>query len=139
MAQNYRDVANTWIAHVLGELYQQWPRRSDFNALDVATATGSSKGEEDPELFDDTIIWLRNNGYIRHSDQSSPDEGGWLEVELTEKSVLLLGKLPDSLQEPLGARMSKAAQAGASESGKAMIGSLVATLIETGIKSGLAG
>lgn len=125
-----RDVANAWISYILGELYDEWPRRLDFNSMDVGKATGTEARWEEESLFDDTVRWLQNNGYLLVGQDG--DEGNVYGVELTEKGYLLLGSKPESLSEPLGDKMKEAAKAGAAEAGKSVLSNLVGMLMVAG-------
>ncbi|RWB50731.1 hypothetical protein [Mesorhizobium sp.] len=126
-----RDIANAWISYILGELYSEWPRRLDFNAMDVGKATGTEARWEDETLFDDMIRWLQNNGYILVGQEG--DDWSVYGVELTEKGYLLLGSKPESLSEPLGDKMKEAAKVGAAEAGKSVVSNLVGMLMTAGV------
>ncbi|WP_117196404.1 hypothetical protein [Rhizobium terrae] len=60
-----RDIGNAWTAHILGQLFSGWPRRQDLNAMDVAVATGFQPRSEPKEMFDDLVMWLNDNGYLK--------------------------------------------------------------------------
>ena len=106
-----RDIGNAWISYILGELYDQWPRRIDLNAMEVASKTETPPRFEDEDLFDDTIDWLKSEGYIRTSNQAAP-EGMVFGAALTEKGYAVLGSTPDSLSSPFGLRLKEAAKEG---------------------------
>lgn len=72
-----REVGNIWMAHIVGELYEAWPRRRDFSSLDVGVATASDPSEDPEDFFDDLTLWLncwpdRTNQGNRRSKRS-PD------------------------------------------------------------------
>lgn len=130
-----RDIGNAWIAHILGELFDQWPRRADFNAMDVRRETRLGPRVDEEDLFDDLLLWLRDNGFVRY-EQSS--EGNAFAVALTEKGFAVLGTTPVTFEKPLGAKMKEAARAAAGDARKTLISSLVKLLV-TGIASQISG
>lgn len=130
MALSNRDVGNAWTAAILGALYEEWPRRLDFNAMDLETTTGATPKHESEELFDDLLQWLEDNGFIRSSDQEAP-EGNIYGVALTERGHSILGGTPASLDRPLGTKLAEVATAAGAEVSKASIGQLVALAIGT--------
>ncbi len=129
-----RDVANVWISHVLGKLYEEWPRRCDFDWMAVGNKTGVDVRTDPDQLFDDTMRWLLNNDYIRYGGQSA-GEDSWLDVELTEKGYLVLGSTPDSLKEPLGKRLSVAAGEAGSDIGRQTVGALIGAMVGAAFKT----
>jgi hypothetical protein len=83
------DAGKAWTAYILGELYTDWPRKRDFNALDVGVATELSPLADSENLFDDLLEWLKKNAYV---DFSQAAEGAVFDVALTEKGFAVLGK-----------------------------------------------
>ncbi|WP_269929420.1 hypothetical protein [Aminobacter sp. HY435] len=136
MALTNREIGNAWISYILGELYDEWPRRRDFDASELATKTGVSPKSDEDDLFDHTVDWLRENGYIRVGSQSAP-EGTAFDVGLTDKGYAVLGSSPESLSKPIGIRMKEVAAAGASEGGKAGVAEAVGALVGFAFKAAL--
>lgn len=129
-----REIGNAWISYVLGELYDDWPRKRDFDHLQLASQTGISPVRESEQLFDDLIEWLAAEGYIRRPEQALP-EGCAVDIALTEKGYLVLGSMPDSLSEPLGRRLKQAAMTAGSSAGKEAIAGLVGQTIGAAAKA----
>ena len=65
-----RDIGNAWTAHILGVLFENWPKRQDFNALDLSTKALALPRDEEEELFDDLIRFLADENYIRVGQSS---------------------------------------------------------------------
>lgn len=126
-----KDVGGAWAAHILGELFEAWPRRLDFNAMDVAAATMSPKDEPE-DLFDGLVNWLYLNGYI-HIGQQGP-EGSALLVSLTSYGFSVLGQKPKGLDQPLGTKLRSAAASIGSETKSAAISELIGTLVGAAAK-----
>lgn len=120
------EVGGAWTAYVLGELFDKWPRRLDFNALDVASVTISPRNDPE-ELFDDLFNWLNANGYI-HIGQDA-GEGHALLVSLTNQGFSILGQKPKGFEQPLGRKLKTAAAAIGSQTGGAVISELIGTMV----------
>lgn len=126
-----KDVGGAWAAHILGELFEAWPRRLDFNAMDIAEAT-IAPSDEPEDLFDGLVNWLYLNGYI-HVGQQGP-EGSVLLVSLTNYGFSVLGQKPKGLDQPLGTKLKTAAQSIGSETKSAAISELIGTLVGAAAK-----
>ncbi|MGY2936001.1 hypothetical protein ACVWZ6_005603 [Bradyrhizobium sp. GM6.1] len=100
-----QDVGRAWTAYIVGELFEAWPRRCDFSALDLGRATGVSPRKDEEELFDDLSKWLLDNGFI-HFDQAT--EGAAFGVALTEKGFAVLGRNAPGTEKPLGTKLKEA-------------------------------
>ncbi|MCQ1766141.1 hypothetical protein NOJ28_11400 [Neorhizobium galegae] len=127
-----KDVANAWTAFILGQLFESWPRRQDFNAMDVGVATSFAPRSDPEELFDDLLMWLDRNHYI-HIDQHG-SEGNAYGVSLTNEGLKVLGQQPQSLDRPLGTRMKEAAASIGGEVRGATIAELIGTLVGAAAK-----
>jgi hypothetical protein len=64
------EVGKVWTAYIVGELYELWPRRRDFNSLDVSVATGDEPRADPEEFFDDLMMWLKDNDFVRFRQAS---------------------------------------------------------------------
>jgi hypothetical protein len=82
------EVGAAWTAYILGELYADWPRRCDFNCMDVGRAVDVSPRVEAEELFDDLLMWLKDSGFVAFSQAT---EGQAFDVALTERGFAILG------------------------------------------------
>jgi hypothetical protein len=131
-----REVAAAWIAYILGELFEEFPRRQTFSALDVSTHSGIEPRREPEGFFDDLLLWLRDNGYVRYTQDT---EGVAYDVALTERGFSALGKTPDGLDRPIGAKLKEVSTAGAAEAGKAVIATTVGSLLGAAAATFLSG
>lgn len=129
------EVGGAWTAYVLGELFERWPRRLDFNALDVASATISPRNEPE-ELFDDLFNWLHINGYVHIGQQGG--EGHAYLVSLTNQGFSVLGQQPKGLDQPLGKKLKSAAASVGSDTRGAVISELIGTMVGAASKQFLA-
>jgi hypothetical protein len=127
-----KDVGNAWTAFILGQLFESWPRRQDFNTMDVSTATGTAPRTDPEELFDDLLMWLDRNRYI-HIDQHG-SEGNAYGVSLTNEGFAVLGQQPHSLDRPLGTKMKEAASSIGGDVRGATIAELIGTLVGAAAK-----
>jgi hypothetical protein len=96
------EVGAAWTAYILGELYTDWPRRRDFNCMDVGHAVDISPRVDAEELFDDLLMCLRDNGFVSFNQAA---EGNAFDVALTEKGFAILGKRSIESERSLGTRM----------------------------------
>jgi hypothetical protein len=95
------EVGIAWTAYILGELYTDWPRRRDFNWMDVGRAIDVSPRVEPEEMFDELLMWLRDNGYVAF-DQAVDENA--LDVALTDRGFAALGKRAIENEPSLGSR-----------------------------------
>lgn len=128
-----REIGQAWAAHVLGELFDAWPRRVDFNAMDIETATEIGPKSEPEDFFDHLFDWLRDEGFVRFGQGT---EGNVYDVALTEKGVSILGQnLGIAAGEPIGLRLKGIAKNAASEAGRAAISEAVGYVLGGAIKA----
>ena len=100
--------------------------------MDVSVATGLDPLRDPEELFDDLVLWLHDNGYIR-IDQNG-DSGNFYGVSLTNQGFAVLGGQPDGLDRPLGAKMKEAASSVGGEIRSSVISELIGTLVGAAAK-----
>lgn len=122
---NNKEVAGVWISYLLGELFAEFPRRQSFTALDVASQSGVEPRRDPEEFFDDLVLWLKDNGYVRFTQST---DGAAFDVALTERGFTVLGQKPEGLDRPLGSKLKEIATGVAREGGKAAIAQTVGTL-----------
>jgi hypothetical protein len=115
-----------WTAYILGELYIDWPRRRDFNWMDVGRTVDVSPRVEPEELFDELLMWLRDNGFVVF-DQLV--DGNAFNIALTEKGFAILGKTSIETERSLGSRMKDAATSAGKDAGRAIVASLVGAMV----------
>lgn len=125
-----QEVGRAWTAYIVGELFEAWPRRCDFSALDLGRATGVSARNDEEELFDDLAKWLLDNGFIRF-DQAS--EGAAYGVALTEKGFAVLGRNAPGTERPLGAKLKEAATGAGKDAARATLASLIGVMVSVGV------
>ncbi len=129
-----REIGNLWMTYILSELYEAWPRRIDLSAEMARNETGEAVDEED-EFFDDLILWLEREGYIRTS-QESP-EGIAYGAALTNKGhALLLEKEAGArtMGERMKDQLASVAKEGVSSAKSEIIGQLVGAIIGAAAK-----
>jgi len=127
------EIGNAWTAAILGTLFERWPKRQDFNVMDVSTKTGVHALEsEEEELFDDLILFLEQELYINVGQRSG---GNALGVALTGKGYAVLGSTPESLAEPLGNRLKAVATGAATEGGRQAIATAVGLAFGAAVKA----
>jgi hypothetical protein len=119
-----RDIGNAWTAEILGALFESWPKRQDFNALDLSATGILPRSEEAEELFHDLILWLEQENYITVGHRNVA--GNAYQVALTGKGYSVLGSMPASLSQPLGSRLKDVAKEAGSEAGRQTIAGVVA-------------
>ncbi len=110
------EVGAAWTAYILGELYTDWPRRRNFNWMDVGRAVDVSPGVEGDELLDDLLMWLRDSGFVAFSQAI---EGEAFNVALTERGFAILGKRAIESEASLGSSMKEAAKSAGKDAGRA--------------------
>lgn len=120
------EVGAAWTAYILGELYTDWPRRRDFNSMDVGRAVDISPRIEPEELFDDLLVWLRDNGFVAFNQAT---EGEAFNVALTERGFAVLGKRAIEHEPSLGSRMKEAAKSAGKDASRAVLASLVGAMV----------
>ena len=129
---SHRDAGNAWTAHVLGQLYSDWPERPDFNYLDVSTRTGVDTGDNGERVFNDLMLWLRQEGFIAFEQAA---EGEAFGVSLTSKGLRVLGKNFEALEEPLGATLKRHAATATNQAGRELVASMVNAVFEGGMRA----
>ena len=113
---------------MLAQLSDAWPRRVDFNALDLGTKTEARPEveEEAEELFDDLFRWLRNEGFVTFIQ----DGEGWaVDVQITSKAMDAIGHAMPTDKGPVGTQLQKIAAGAGPETGRAIIAETVGQLI----------
>jgi hypothetical protein len=120
------EVGQIWTAYIVGELYELWPRRRDFNSMDVSVATGDEPREDPEEFFDDLIMWMKDNNLVRFGQAT---EGCAFGVALTEKGFDVLGRHAPGIDRPLGTKLKEAATGAGKDAGRAVIASLVGAMV----------
>lgn len=128
MTLSNNEIGKAWTLQVLAQLSDAWPRRVDFNALDLATKTevGPEIDEEAEELFDDLFRWLRNEGFVSFTQ----DGEGWVvDVQLTSRAMEAIGHALPTDKEAVGTQLKKIAAGAGSETGRAIIAETVGQFI----------
>jgi hypothetical protein len=121
-----REAGNAWTAHILGELFDNWPKRIDLNYLDVSSKTRVQPRFDPEETFDDLLLWLRTEGFVTFEQETEMNAFG---VALTKNGFAALGSQPEGLNQPLGTKLKEAASQTASEARGAAVSHLVGLAI----------
>jgi hypothetical protein len=121
------EVGEAWTLFVLGELADEWPRRVDFNAMDLETATGIGPRKDAEELFDDLFLWLRDQRLISFTQVA--DEGNAFDVSLTDRGFDAIGHSLGIEKRKTGSMLKKIAAGAATEAGRTTITETIGQLI----------
>lgn len=128
-----REIGQAWTAFILGELFEEWPRKVDFNAMDLATATGLGPVTDEEEMFDGLFDWLRDEGFVRFEQRT---EGNVYAVTLTKRGIdVLRQNLGVDLKEPLGSKLRSMAKSAGSQAGRAAIGEAIGQVIGAAMRA----
>lgn len=128
MALSNNDIGKTWTLHTLAQLSDVWPRRLDFNSLDLGTQTGvrPESEQEVEEVFDDLFRWLRHEGFVSFTQ----DGEGWAaDVQLTSKAMEAIGHALPTDKGAVGKQLRAIAAGAGSEVGRAVIAETVGLFI----------
>lgn len=100
---------------VFAILYENMPLAVHIHQKDILDDLENPDFEVN-DLFYYTITWLTDNGYIRHAVGEKPPVR-FMFVQLTEKGLLALGKIPDSLnpKKTIGDSLVQVFKTGSSE------------------------
>ncbi|MEC5292992.1 MULTISPECIES: hypothetical protein [unclassified Aurantimonas] len=128
------DIGKTWTLYALGQLSEAWPRRLDFNALDLGTETGvgTELDSESEEVFDDLFRWLMSEGFV-HFKQGS--EGAAYGVQLTTKAMDAIGHTLPTTKGAVGTQLKTIAAGAGSAAGQAIIAETIGQLIGAAARS----
>lgn len=127
------ETGQAWAAFVLGELYELWPQRCNFDYLEVMTKTHVTCRYDQELVFDHLLLWMRDEGFIRFSQSL---EASVLGVSLTQQGMSSLGQqspLADSAS--VGSALKKVAGGAASEAGRAAISEVMGLVIGNAAKA----
>ena len=94
--------------------------------MDVGRAIDISPRIEAEELFDDLLVWLKENGFVAVSQAA---DGNAFNVALTERGFAILGKRSIETERSLGVRMKDAAASAGKDAGRAVVASLVGAMV----------
>lgn len=130
-----REIGEAWMAFILGELYEQWPRRCDISTEMAIEQTKVMPPVEADALFDDLTLFLENEGYIRIS---SSLEGVIYDASLTASGQALLGRPALKAGSTMGASLKNVAAGAAGEAGRAAISEVIGVMFGAAVK-GIAG
>lgn len=115
---------------VLGRLYAQHPTAMFF---DYESFFDEPSGDDDEDLFNDTVMYLIENGYLTQTDKNS-------HVRINDRSYQVLQKPnPLSANEAIGTTLAHWARDTASDTGKNIVSgaaSAALSLLYTTIKAG---
>lgn len=125
------EIGKVWTAYILGELFEAWPRRCDFNAMDIGVATGEEPRSDPEEFFNHLLDWLRDNGFVRLGESI---DGAVYDVALTEKGCNVLGRTVPGTERTLGAKLKEVASGAGKDAGRAVVSSLISTLLKAGME-----
>jgi hypothetical protein len=109
MSDNMKDF-NECVAKILKYLYSAFPIEKMFDASEM---TGEKESEKN-ELFHGTMIFLKNEDFIRFKDISSYGSYSYMNTVLTAKGLSVLNSSPDSLEkkEPFIEKLKGALKSG---------------------------
>lgn len=120
------EIGEAWTLYILGQLAEEWPRRVDFNAMDLGTRTESSPLGDEEDLFDHLMEWLRDHGLIGFNQAI---EGNAYDVWITDRGLGIIGHTLDIEKRQWGPKLKTLAKGAASETGRAAIAETVGLLI----------
>jgi hypothetical protein len=90
------------VALIFARLFERFPERTAIQGMRLVIEAALDKEISDalrqavPKIFSDTVKWLREEGFIRYSDE---DAGDFRDVTLTLRGLTVLGYVPVSLKE----------------------------------------
>lgn len=140
---NRIDHFNTMVGHIFAQLYESFPVPRDIDEVAIADAMGVPKRKRAgafTELYDfgnlesgdpfgalllPTLIWLRDEGFIRAEGRDYPAS----DIILTSKALVAMNATPAGLDKPLGARLSDAAKDGGKAVGNAAMTEIVGQVL----------
>ena len=88
-----KDTVNKWIAIILGELYENFPKRIILCPEEI----DKNADFQAQEAIKDLIIWLKEEGIIRY--ENTDISGCFNDVSLTLKGFTVLNAVPDPLKK----------------------------------------
>jgi len=88
-----KDTVNKWIANILGELYDNFPKRIVLCPEEI----DKNADMQTQEAIKDLIIWLKEEGIIRYENMDF--SGCFVDVCLTMKGFAILNNYPDPLKK----------------------------------------
>jgi hypothetical protein len=109
------------VALVLARLFESFPERVQLSGMRLVVDTAVENDVSDkikeavPSIVYDTVVWLRDEGFIRY--QSDDMEGDFTGVTLSLRGLTILGYVPVSLKdspspEPIIAKLHGALKSG---------------------------
>lgn len=103
------DMFNEVTAKVLAACYENFPV-----PITISADSFSPSGGED--VFESTVTWLRDYGYITYAEPDLPI-CEFMYVQLTEKDIAILNKIPDAIKEKktIGSKIAEAVKSGSKE------------------------
>lgn len=149
MTRNSIDYFNEVIGLIFAQLYQDFPIKRGIYAEEIAKTLGidveypeNSPLSLDPRtdpIYGDlengtdflTLLrhsrnWLREEGFIRGSDQDGD--------QLTTKALLAMNAKPEALDKPLGVKLGDAVKSAGTETGRAVICETVGQILGAAAK-----
>lgn len=128
---------NYLVLTIFARLYERFPERISVNGADTAFYAGHMNDEEvlrraAEKIFDDTMHWLKEEGYIRWNGDSLGPNYMW--VTLSGNGLQVLGQRPVSLtdKEP-SEPLIKKIQRFLSQTGEATAKDMASKLVTTAI------
>jgi len=127
MSLTNNEIGKTWTLYALGQLSEAWPRRLDFNGMDLSVqcGVGPDLGDE-AELFDDLFLWLKNEGFVHFTQDSEGEAYG---VHLTSKAMDAIGHAMPTDKGAVGTQLKTIAAGAGSTAGQAVIAETIGQLI----------
>jgi hypothetical protein len=122
MGDNMKEF-NDWVAIILERLYSKFPIEDDFEASKITEEEEYEKNK----LFNGTMQFLRNEGFVRFDDLGTMGSFGYSNIVLTAKGLALLNSVPNSLEEktPFISKIKGAMKSGSSTAVSAVIQGLI--------------
>lgn len=101
MAMKNIELFDLYVGKLFVILYEEFPVRKNINACDFLEyeekldEAYTREEEKSCDIFDSTVQWLRESGYILYKEKSSV---WYIDVILSAKGLELLKAVPDSIR-----------------------------------------
>lgn len=131
------------VALVFSKLFECFPERMPLDGMRLVIEAALDKDiseetrETIPQILNDTIRWLCDEGFIRYDNQAPPGE--FRDVTLTLRGLTILGYVPVSLKEsPTREPLINKIRAGLRAGGKTVTHEIIKQAVGLGFKLFLA-
>lgn len=132
---NNLDHFNNITANVLSACFEQFPVPRDFHYENFYPENEENHDHDISDVFYHTMMWLRKYEYIDFWDTDLSGTS-FQHVSLTEKSLNILNKIPESLEEKtsIGRQLGRILKDGATNAASDMIKSILSIGYSSGLE-----